>query len=77
MKKVTMKPEQSTQKGKKTSSLLALALIICAMLITYNSYAFNGGGTQTNPYQITSVSDLQQLASDVNGGNSYEGYYFN
>lgn len=76
MKKVTMKPEQSTQKGQKTSSLLALALIICAMLITYNSYAFNGSGTQTNPYQITSVSDLQQLASDVNGGNSYEGYYF-
>ena len=39
--------------------------------------AFGGGdGSQKNPYQIASVQDLQQLASDVNGGNTYYGKYF-
>ena len=39
--------------------------------------AFSGGdGSQTNPYQIASVEDLQQLANDVNGGNTYYGKYF-
>ena len=39
--------------------------------------AFSGGdGSQTNPYEIKSVEDLQQLANDVNGGNTYYGKYF-
>lgn len=29
---------------------------------------FAGSGTEADPYQIASVADLQQLASDVNGG---------
>ena len=35
--------------------------------------AFSGGdGSETNPYQISSVADLQQLSTDVKNGNSYE-----
>jgi len=39
--------------------------------------AFSGGdGSETNPYQISSVVDLQQLSTDVKNGNSYEDKYF-
>ena len=39
--------------------------------------AFSGGtGTEADPYKISSVADLQQLATDVNGGNNYSGKYF-
>ena len=44
--------------------------------------AFSGGsGTQSDPYQISSQADLEQLARDVNGGdfggnNNYIGKYF-
>ena len=35
--------------------------------------AFSGGdGSETNPYQISSVADLQQLSTDVKNGNRYE-----
>ena len=38
---------------------------------------FSGGsGSQTDPYLISTVADLQQLATDVNGGNSYSDKYF-
>ena len=37
--------------------------------------AFGGGdGSADNPYLIASVADLQQLATDVKNGNSYEDY---
>lgn len=35
-----------------------------------------GNGTSENPYKISSTSDLDKLAEDVNNGNSYEGVYF-
>ncbi|MBE8951558.1 MAG: hypothetical protein SR1Q7_00230 [Quinella sp. 1Q7] len=39
--------------------------------------AFGGGsGTESDPYKISAVEHLQQLATDVNGGNTYEGVYF-
>lgn len=38
--------------------------------------ASGGEGTSENPYKISSTSDLNQLAEDVNNGTSYEGYYF-
>ena len=37
---------------------------------------FDGEGTATAPYQITSVEDLKALAELVNGGMSFEGTYF-
>lgn len=42
-----------------------------------NEPAFSGGdGTDSNPYLISSVADLQTLATDVNSGTSYSGQYF-
>lgn len=38
---------------------------------------FSGGtGTENAPYLISKVADLEQLATDVNGGNDYGGKYF-
>ena len=33
-------------------------------------------GSETDPYLITSVDDLKQLATEVNGGESYAGKFF-
>lgn len=35
-----------------------------------------GDGTENNPYQISSIADLQALAAKVNIGESYAGTYF-
>ena len=38
---------------------------------------FSGGdGTAGNPYIISTVADLQKLATDVNNGTTYLGEYF-
>ena len=34
------------------------------------------GGTQDNPWLISTVEDLQKLAETVNDGESYSGKYF-
>ncbi len=39
-------------------------------------FDFSGSGTETDPYEISTAADLQQLATDVNGGNTYSGSYF-
>ncbi len=38
--------------------------------------AFEGTGSQSNPYQITSVKDLEMLSQSVADGESYQGIYF-
>ena len=52
--------------------LLNLLLILTAA----TAWAWDGSGTSDAPYLITNAEDLNQLASDVNGGNSYSGKYF-
>ena len=37
---------------------------------------WDGSGTESNPYLITSVEDLQTLATKVNEGNNYSGKCF-
>jgi hypothetical protein len=37
---------------------------------------WSGDGSATNPFQITTEADLQQLAVDVNGGNNYATKHF-
>ena len=39
-------------------------------------WADEGSGTPGSPYLISSASDLTTLASEVNSGTSYSGYYF-
>ena len=39
-------------------------------------YTFSGGGTSSNPYLISSSTDLKNLATNVNNGTTYSGKYF-
>jgi hypothetical protein len=50
---------------------------IAGLFIVINSFAYSGGnGTEQNPYLISSKSDMEQLASNVNDGQTYAGIYF-
>ena len=55
-------------------------MLLVMMLTTTTAWAdsaFSGGdGSQGDPYQIKTIADLGQLATDVNGGNDYNGKYF-
>jgi hypothetical protein len=60
------------------SILVSIALVLslfAGLGITASAYS-GGSGTATDPYQIATVADLQQLETTVNGGNSYAGTYF-
>lgn len=47
------------------------------MTRTYYSLTdVTGSGTESSPYLISTAEQLQQLATDVNGGNTYSGTYF-
>ena len=75
---------------KKTKRILSFILVFCMFLtlmpdsLVYASeegaaseIKFSGGtGTETDPYIIKDATDFIQLATDVNGGTSYEGTYF-
>ena len=38
--------------------------------------AWNGSGTETDPYLINNAEDLARLSDEVNGGNDFAGAYF-
>lgn len=57
----------------KTKLLTLLATLACAV----NVMAWNGEGTNANPYQIKSTQDWATLCSNVNSGtSSYQNTYF-
>ena len=57
--------------------LLATLLTATAAQTARADSTFSGGdGSQGNPYKIANEIDLRQLATDVNGGNSYSGKFF-
>ena len=52
-------------------------LVVVFMLLTATTaWAWTGSGTEASPYQIKNTNDLNQLATDVNGGNEYADTYF-
>ena len=53
--------------------MLMLLLTICAVCSPARA---SGDGTMGNPWQITSVTELQELAESVNSGNARAGEYF-
>ena len=57
---------------------LALLLTIAALAVGQgaSAMAWSGSGTEENPYKITSTSDLDALATDVNSGKHYADTYF-
>ncbi|MBP3757561.1 MAG: BspA family leucine-rich repeat surface protein [Prevotella sp.] len=52
--------------------LLTFVLLLSAS----TGFAWDGRGTETEPYLITSTDDLIQLANDVNGGTKYKDTFF-
>ncbi len=66
-----MKPNQKSFLARAAMTLLV------AWLGTAGAWAWEGSGTATSPYKITSATDLNQLATNVNNGTSeYQGVYF-
>ncbi|MDR1222739.1 MAG: hypothetical protein LBL07_07680, partial [Tannerella sp.] len=52
---------------------------LCLSLATGAAFAqsFGGGrGTESDPVRISSRAHLEELATSVNGGATYEGYHF-
>ena len=58
--------------------ILSLAMVLSLLPASMASAAeFSGGdGAEGNPYKISTVEDLKQLASAVNTGTTYAGEYF-
>lgn len=56
--------------------LLALCLVFMMPVSAVGSGFSGGSGTDSDPYKISTVGDLKQLAIDVNGGTNYQGDYF-
>ena len=54
----------------------AATVLLIALCAAQTAWAWDGQGTEANPYKITNASDLQQLATDVNKGTTYESVYF-
>ncbi len=49
--------------------------ILC--MVAQGAWAWNGNGTEANPYQISSVDDWNTLCAKVNNGTStYSGKFF-
>ena len=74
----------------KTFSVLIMILFLVGLyylwLYTYSKYLsekktyveeeYKGKGTEENPYQISSVSDLRCLSKSVKDGEHFSGVYF-
>ena len=64
-------------KGSLLRAAVTLALVMITTAAAWADSAFSGGdGTEGNPYRIATTDDLDQLATDVNGGIKYSGKYF-
>jgi hypothetical protein len=55
---------------------MMLLTLIFAFAGAQTAWAWSGSGTSADPYLITSTSDLNQLATNVNSGTEHEGDYF-
>ena len=55
---------------------MMLLTLIFAFAGAQTAWAWSGSGTSADPYLITSTSDLNQLATNVNSGTDYQNVYF-
>jgi hypothetical protein len=54
-----------------------LLTTIGCLLLSVSAFAYSGGnGSEANPYLISSKADMEQLATNVNGGQAYSGVHF-
>ena len=67
----------NTIKTKAASAVLIALLILNTMTaFAYDGGAFAGEGTESSPYIIGSYDDYEKLAELVNGGENFDGVYF-
>ena len=52
-----------------------ITLLIVGLLLPLQALAMQGSGSETNPWQVATLADLQQLAAAVNGGKTFAGQY--
>ena len=52
-----------------------LYIIALLLMVTQGAWAFSGSGTSSDPYLITSATDWNTLATNVNNGTTYSGQY--
>lgn len=57
-------------------TIVKAMLTLAAILASTPGMAWDGSGTSASPYLIKTVSDLNTLATSVNGGTNYDGQYF-
>jgi hypothetical protein len=57
----------------KKLKLLLVSIWLMSSTFIYGIPGFSGSGTLAAPYQITTAAELATLATNVNGGTSYEG----
>ena len=63
--------------ARRVALLLAVMMLTTTAQTAWADSAFSGGdGSEGNPYKIANTADLNQLATDVNGGNYYRDKYF-
>ena len=53
-----------------------MMMIALLCTVVQGAWAWDGSGTQADPYQISSADDWNALATAVEGGESYSGKYF-
>ena len=54
----------------------AIALLALLLITVQYMWAWDGSGTQADPYKIKSSADWQEFAIKVSMGNSYQGTFF-
>ena len=54
----------------------AITLLTLLLITVQYMWAWDGSGTQTDPYKIQSSADWQEFAIKVSMGNSYQGTFF-
>ena len=71
---------QKSRTRKLLAIVLTFALVVSLLAglgVTANAApAWSGSGTEASPYLIANATDLNTLATDVNGGTSYANTYF-
>lgn len=66
----------STTTGGMKTSMLTMNAGSTFTIPTASTPQFEGSGTASEPYKISSTSDMFNLALSVNGGNNYKDKYF-
>jgi hypothetical protein len=63
--------------SSKFRQMVILLALFAVVLPAQTESSFSGGdGTEASPYQISTVADLQQLATDINSGIPYTDKFF-